>query len=212
MGSGHGSGRVGQGWAYGVLRTESRVKVGMENRKAVDTKQGSWKQTWVKGDQGLEFQYGVAQSVTSWTDIIFTSSYHHILHYHSKHLQTIGKSHVIYYHIKDSHLGLKQSRELSLTCIMLVWQLANSWMSFKEILIFKVVLKTFSWVLSMLLKTKFAKGYNHCSIFYRAYSHQPVIIPYLLQHFIEDHLLIRMSSNLDQLVAFIQHYNLSLQH
>ena len=38
MGSGHGMGKVGQGWAYGVLQTESRVKVRMENRKAMDTK------------------------------------------------------------------------------------------------------------------------------------------------------------------------------
>ena len=36
----------------------------MENRKEIDTKQGSWKQTQVKGKQGLEFQFGVAQSVT----------------------------------------------------------------------------------------------------------------------------------------------------
>ena len=38
MGSGHGMGRVGQGQAYRVLRTESRVKVGMENRKVMDMK------------------------------------------------------------------------------------------------------------------------------------------------------------------------------
>ena len=54
MGSGHGMGKVGQGQAYGVLRMESRVKVRMENRKAMDTK-GLWKRTWVKGEQELEF-------------------------------------------------------------------------------------------------------------------------------------------------------------
>ena len=36
-------GKVGQGWAYGVLRTDRRVKVRIENRKVMDTKQGSWK-------------------------------------------------------------------------------------------------------------------------------------------------------------------------
>ena len=36
--SGHGMGKVGQGQAYGVLRTESRVKVKRENRKVMDTK------------------------------------------------------------------------------------------------------------------------------------------------------------------------------
>ena len=38
MGNRHGTGRVRQGWAYGVLRTESRVKVRMENREVMDTK------------------------------------------------------------------------------------------------------------------------------------------------------------------------------
>ena len=38
MRSGHGMGKVGQGWAYGVPRTESRVKVRMENIKVMDTK------------------------------------------------------------------------------------------------------------------------------------------------------------------------------
>ena len=38
MGSGHGTGRVGQGRVYGVLRTESRVKVRMENREVMNTK------------------------------------------------------------------------------------------------------------------------------------------------------------------------------
>ena len=52
------------GRAYGVLDTESRVKVRMENRKVTDTKQRSWKRTWFKGEQGSEFQYSVAQSVT----------------------------------------------------------------------------------------------------------------------------------------------------
>ena len=33
-----GLGRVGEGWAYGVPRTESRVKVRMENREVMDTK------------------------------------------------------------------------------------------------------------------------------------------------------------------------------
>ena len=33
----------GLSWVYGVLRTESRVKVRMENRKVMDIKQGSWK-------------------------------------------------------------------------------------------------------------------------------------------------------------------------
>ena len=36
--SGLGTGKVRQGRAYGVLRTESRVKVKMENRKVMDTK------------------------------------------------------------------------------------------------------------------------------------------------------------------------------
>ena len=36
MGSGHGTGKVGQGQASGVLRMESRVKVRMENRKVMD--------------------------------------------------------------------------------------------------------------------------------------------------------------------------------
>ena len=43
---------------------ESRVKVIMENRKVTDTKQGLWKQTWVKGEQVSEFRYSVAWSVT----------------------------------------------------------------------------------------------------------------------------------------------------
>ena len=42
--------KVGKGQAYGVLRTESRVKVRME-RKVMDTKQGSWKQTWSRGSR-----------------------------------------------------------------------------------------------------------------------------------------------------------------
>ena len=37
-GNGHGMGRVGQGRVYGVLKTESRFKVRMENRKVMDTK------------------------------------------------------------------------------------------------------------------------------------------------------------------------------
>ena len=36
----------------------------MENRKVMDMKYGSWKQTWVKGEQGLEFRYSVARSIT----------------------------------------------------------------------------------------------------------------------------------------------------
>ena len=57
----------GEGWGgSGIQSSENRIKgqSRMENRKVTDTKQGSWKQTWVKGEQGLEFQYGVAQSVT----------------------------------------------------------------------------------------------------------------------------------------------------
>ena len=38
MGSGHGMGKVGQGRAYRVPNTESRVKVRMENRKVMDMK------------------------------------------------------------------------------------------------------------------------------------------------------------------------------
>ena len=64
MGSRHGIGRVGEGRAYGVLGMESRVKVRMENGKVMDVKQGPWKRTWVKGEQGLEFWYSVAWSVT----------------------------------------------------------------------------------------------------------------------------------------------------
>ena len=64
MGTGHGTGKVGQGQAYGVWRTETRVKVRMENRKIMDIKQGSGKCKWNKGGQGLEFRYGVAWSVT----------------------------------------------------------------------------------------------------------------------------------------------------
>ena len=37
-GNGHGMGRVGEGWAYGVLKTESRFEVRMEDRKVMDTK------------------------------------------------------------------------------------------------------------------------------------------------------------------------------
>ena len=36
--NGHGSGRVGQGQAYGVPKMESRFVVRMENRKVMDTK------------------------------------------------------------------------------------------------------------------------------------------------------------------------------
>ena len=36
--NGHGTGRVRQGWAYGVLKTELRFEVRMENRKVMDTK------------------------------------------------------------------------------------------------------------------------------------------------------------------------------
>ena len=43
MGSGHGTGKGRQGQVYRVLRMESRVKVRMEDRKAMDIKQGSWK-------------------------------------------------------------------------------------------------------------------------------------------------------------------------
>ena len=41
MGNGYEMGKVGQGQAYGVPRMESRVKVRMENRKVMDTNQGS---------------------------------------------------------------------------------------------------------------------------------------------------------------------------
>ena len=37
-GNGHGTERVRQGQAYRVPRTESRVKVRMENREVMDTK------------------------------------------------------------------------------------------------------------------------------------------------------------------------------
>ena len=53
MGKGHGTGKVGQGWAYGVLRMDQRVKVRIENRKVIDTKQWSWKQKWDKGGTGI---------------------------------------------------------------------------------------------------------------------------------------------------------------
>ena len=36
-----GTGRVGQGWAYGVPEMELRFEVRMENRKEMDMKQGS---------------------------------------------------------------------------------------------------------------------------------------------------------------------------
>ena len=38
MGNGHGIGRVRQGREYGVLRTELRVKVRIENREVMDMK------------------------------------------------------------------------------------------------------------------------------------------------------------------------------
>ena len=38
-----------QGQAYGVLRTDQRVKVRMGNRKVMDTKQGSGNKKWDKG-------------------------------------------------------------------------------------------------------------------------------------------------------------------
>ena len=60
----HGTGKVRQGWTYRVLRTDRRVKVRIGSRKVMDTKQGSWKRKWDKGEQGLEFWYSVAQSVT----------------------------------------------------------------------------------------------------------------------------------------------------
>ena len=40
MGSEHGMGRVREGQAYGVPRTESRVKVRMENKKVMDMNKG----------------------------------------------------------------------------------------------------------------------------------------------------------------------------
>ena len=39
--NGHGTGRVGEGQAYGVPETELRFEVRMENRKEMDMKQGS---------------------------------------------------------------------------------------------------------------------------------------------------------------------------
>ena len=39
--NGHGMRRVREGQAYGVPRTELRFEVRMENRKEMDTKQGS---------------------------------------------------------------------------------------------------------------------------------------------------------------------------
>ena len=32
---------------------DQRVKIRMENRKVMDMKQGSWKQTWDKGETGI---------------------------------------------------------------------------------------------------------------------------------------------------------------
>ena len=40
-GNRHGMGRVGEGRAYGVPEMEFRFEVRMENRKEMDTKQGS---------------------------------------------------------------------------------------------------------------------------------------------------------------------------
>ena len=37
-GNGHGTGRVGQGWAYGVPRTELRFEFRMEDRKVMTAK------------------------------------------------------------------------------------------------------------------------------------------------------------------------------
>ena len=37
-GNRHGTGRVGQGQAYGVLKTELRFEVKMENRKVMEMK------------------------------------------------------------------------------------------------------------------------------------------------------------------------------
>ena len=44
---------------------KSRFEGRMENWKVMDMKSGSWKRTWVRGEQGSEFQYGVAWSVTT---------------------------------------------------------------------------------------------------------------------------------------------------
>ena len=35
--NGHGTGRVGEGWVYGVLKMELRFEVRMEDRKVMDT-------------------------------------------------------------------------------------------------------------------------------------------------------------------------------
>ena len=39
---------------------DRRVEVRIEDRKVMDTKQGSWKRKWDKGEQGSEFRYRVA--------------------------------------------------------------------------------------------------------------------------------------------------------
>ena len=57
-------GRSGRVWHMEFQEIDQRVKVRMENRKVMDMKQGSWKRKWYKGEQGSEFQYDVAQSVT----------------------------------------------------------------------------------------------------------------------------------------------------
>ena len=69
----------GEGQAYRVPRAESRVEVRMENRKVIDTKQGSGKRKWNKGVQGLEFWYRVAQSVTVNVVVILSNQTTHLL-------------------------------------------------------------------------------------------------------------------------------------
>ena len=59
MGNGHGTGKVGQGQAYGVPRMESRVKVRMENRKVMDMKQGSGNVIGTRGDRDRSYGMGL---------------------------------------------------------------------------------------------------------------------------------------------------------
>ena len=68
MGNGHGMGRVWQGWHTEFQKTESRVKVRMENRKVMDTNKGLGEHG-SRGSGESEFWYGIAQSVTD-ADII----------------------------------------------------------------------------------------------------------------------------------------------
>ena len=53
---------------------DQRVKGRMENRKVLDMKQGPWKRKRNKGEQGSDFWYGVAQSVTFYLSLVFMQS------------------------------------------------------------------------------------------------------------------------------------------